>query len=95
MSLEFLLRSLEASIAELSKHLQDGPSTQRLGLRRAARLPVAAALHARLRRPVLLLTDRADHALSLAEELAMWAPGTPRPACGLADTPWLGETPTR
>jgi len=78
MSLEFLLRSLEDSIAELSKHLQDGPSTQRLGLRRAARLPVAAALHARLRRPVLLLTDRADHALSLAEELAMWAPGTPR-----------------
>ncbi len=45
-----------------------------LGLPRAARLPVAAALHTRLRRPVLLLTERADRARLLLEELRLWLP---------------------
>ncbi len=49
-----------------------------LGLPRAARLPVLAALHADLDRPVVLLTDRADHALSLYDELAFWAPAQSR-----------------
>ena len=43
-----------------------------LGLPRAARLPVLAALHRDLDRPVLLITDRADHALSLFDELGFW-----------------------
>jgi transcription-repair coupling factor (superfamily II helicase) len=43
-----------------------------LGLPRAARLPVLAALHQDLDRPVLLVTDRADHALSLFDELGFW-----------------------
>src|SRR5215208_1492947 len=43
-----------------------------LGLPRAARLPVLAALHQDLDRPVLLITDRADHALSLFDELGFW-----------------------
>jgi len=40
-----------------------------LGLPRAARLPVLAAFHQDLDRPILLVTDRADHALSLFDEL--------------------------
>jgi hypothetical protein len=32
-----------------------------LGLPRSARLPLLAALHSDLNRPILLLTDRADH----------------------------------
>jgi len=43
-----------------------------LGLPRATRLPILAALHADLNRPVLLITDRADHALSLFDELGFW-----------------------
>lgn len=43
-----------------------------LALPRAARLPVLAALRAALDRPILLLTDRADHAASLFDELGFW-----------------------
>src|SRR6266545_6997010 len=43
-----------------------------LALPRAARLPVLAALHQDLNRPILLITDRADHALSLFDELGFW-----------------------
>ncbi len=43
-----------------------------LGLPRAARLPVLADLHIDLAQPILLITDRADHALSLYDELGFW-----------------------
>jgi transcription-repair coupling factor (superfamily II helicase) len=43
-----------------------------LGLPRSTRLPILAALHQDLNRPVLLITDRADHALSLFDELGFW-----------------------
>ncbi|HSL27617.1 MAG TPA: transcription-repair coupling factor [Anaerolineales bacterium] len=50
----------------------DGKQLPGLALPRAARLPVLAALHQDLQRPVLLITDRADHALSLYDELGFW-----------------------
>ncbi|HSK67340.1 MAG TPA: transcription-repair coupling factor, partial [Anaerolineales bacterium] len=60
----------------LLRQLQtDGPASGELsglGLQRAARLPLLAALHQHLDRPVLLITDRADHALSLFDELGFW-----------------------
>ena len=43
-----------------------------MGLPRAARLPILASLHADLNLPILLITDRADHALSLFDELGFW-----------------------
>jgi hypothetical protein len=49
-----------------------------LGLPRAVRLPLLAALHADLEQVVLLVTDRADHALSLFDELGFWAGDAPR-----------------
>ncbi len=49
-----------------------------LGLPRAARLALLAALHGDLNRPILLLTDRADHALAIYEELAFWLPSVGR-----------------
>ncbi len=49
-----------------------------LGIPRSARLPMLAALHGDLNRPIVLLTDRADHALSVFDELAFWAPAAPR-----------------
>jgi transcription-repair coupling factor (superfamily II helicase) len=50
----------------------DGKQLPGLGLPRAARLPVLALLHQDLNRPILLITDRADHALSLFDELGFW-----------------------
>ena len=49
-----------------------------LGLPRAARLPLLAALHSDLNRVTLLVTDRADYALSLFDELDFWVRKTPR-----------------
>ncbi len=44
-----------------------------LALPRAARLPVTALLSADLALPVVLITDRADHALTQLDELGFWA----------------------
>jgi transcription-repair coupling factor (superfamily II helicase) len=49
-----------------------------LGLPRAVRLPFLTALHADLDYAVLLVTDRADHALNLNDELGFWVGDTPR-----------------
>jgi transcription-repair coupling factor (superfamily II helicase) len=43
-----------------------------LGLPRSARLPLVARLSQDLRRPILLITNRADRALALYEELQFW-----------------------
>ena len=43
-----------------------------LGLPRSARLPVVARLHQDLHSPILLITNRADRALALYEELQFW-----------------------
>src|SRR5512140_2109066 len=57
---------------QLLREMQDRKERPGLGLPRAARLPVLAALHADLDRPTLFITDRADHALSLFDELSFW-----------------------
>ncbi|MCB9112694.1 MAG: transcription-repair coupling factor [Anaerolineales bacterium] len=43
-----------------------------LGLPRSVRLPVLASLHADASQPILFITDRADHALSIFDELGFW-----------------------
>ncbi len=52
--------------------LTAGKSHAGLGLPRSARLPVLAALHLDLSQPILLITDRADHALAMFDELGFW-----------------------
>ncbi len=71
------IRSLPAfqAILDALKSGQDQPG---LALPRAARLPVLAALHTELRQPVVLVTDRADHVMTLNDELAYWTPITSR-----------------
>jgi transcription-repair coupling factor (superfamily II helicase) len=49
-----------------------------LGLRRSARLPILAIVYKETKRPILLVTDRADHALELFDELGLWLPESPR-----------------
>ena len=45
-----------------------------LGLPRSARLALLAAIHEDLNHPILLLTNRADRALSLFDEIGFWLP---------------------
>src|SRR4030095_11940266 len=66
------IRSLP-QFQQLLKQIQEnGKQLPGLGLPRAARLPVLAALHRDLNWPILLITDRADHSLSLFDELGFW-----------------------
>ncbi len=78
--MDFILQQLRSTPAYQTflRQVQEDTRLAGLGLPRAARLPLLAALHGDLNRPVLLLTDRADHALALYDELAFWAPSTPR-----------------
>jgi transcription-repair coupling factor (superfamily II helicase) len=66
-----------AAFNRLVARLHEYEQLPNLGLARAARLPVSAALHAALGVPTLLVTDRADHALTLQDELSLWLPETP------------------
>ncbi|GAB4424033.1 MAG: transcription-repair coupling factor [Anaerolineales bacterium] len=65
----------QPAYSRLKENLTDRQELPGLGLPRAARLPVLAALHGDLKRPVVLITDRADHALSLYDELEFWVQG--------------------
>lgn len=76
--LEDLVTQIVKSEQALINMLRTGQALPPLNLRRAARLPVMAALHAALDCPILLLTDRADRALTLFDELSLWAPGARR-----------------
>ncbi len=72
------MQSLLENIHSLSQYqqlltqIQAGKTFPGLGLPRAARLPVLASFHADVNLPILLITDRADHALSLFDELGFW-----------------------
>src|SRR5512135_2156142 len=57
----------------LLAQVRDRKQPSGLGLPRAVRLPILAALHLDLERPILFITDRADHALSLNDELGFWS----------------------
>src|SRR5215208_4748905 len=66
------IRALPPYQQLLKKVQENGKQIPGLGLPRAARLPILAALHQDLSRPILLITDRSDHALSLYDELGFW-----------------------
>jgi transcription-repair coupling factor (superfamily II helicase) len=62
------LPSYQSLLTELSAR-KSGPG---LGLPRSARLPILSTLHADVNQPILLITDRADHALAMYDELGFW-----------------------
>ncbi len=72
-----LLRSLTA-YQQIVADIKDGVRLPGLGLPRAVRLPILAALHTDLNWPILFVTDRADKALLQLDELAFWAPSANR-----------------
>jgi len=71
------IRSLPAYQCLLAD-VQSGKQLSGLALPRATRLPMLAVLREDLDQPVVLITDRADHALQLHDELAFWAPAISR-----------------
>ncbi len=84
MSLEALVSAISPAVEEFAAHWNDpgdgrpgSAMTRTLGLRRSARLPLLAALYRRAPQPVLLLCDRHDRALTVADELRFWLPGAP------------------
>ncbi len=77
MDLLGFIQTLPAYLTLVEKRKSHQPQPG-LALPRAARLPVLAALHKDLNEPILLITDRADHALQLHDELAFWLPETTR-----------------
>jgi len=78
LQLQTLIQAISAEIQPVTNALQAGEALAPLGLRRSARLPVTAALNRIWPGPLLLITDRADRALGMMEELAVWAPEIPR-----------------
>ena len=76
----FLLDVIKSNPAysELILALQKGKHLPGLALPRAARLPLLAAIYSDLCCPILLIADRADHALALMDELVFWLPDVPR-----------------
>ncbi|GAP15083.1 transcription-repair coupling factor [Longilinea arvoryzae] len=71
------IRKLPAYQA-LVDNLKAGAQLPGLGLMRAARLPLAAALYQDLQQPLVLVTDRPQHALTLLDEVSFWARNAPR-----------------
>jgi len=66
------VRNLSGYKNLLTELNQGSNSVSGLGLPRSARLPLLAALQSDLNLPILLITDRADHALSMFDELGFW-----------------------
>lgn len=69
-------------VPELLSAIETGVQLPPLALRRSARLPMLAALYQQASeqppyRPILVLVDRADHALTLLDELSLWLPDAP------------------
>ncbi|MBN2047512.1 MAG: transcription-repair coupling factor [Anaerolineaceae bacterium] len=65
------IRSLPA-YQTLLGDLQERKPLEGLSLARSVRLPLVAALHQDLKRPILFITDRADRANSHLDEIRFW-----------------------
>ena len=78
MDLERIIDTIAAASTELFRIVEEGRSLPPMGVRRSGRLPWLAALRQSIEHPILLITDRIDHALLLADELALWAGKIPR-----------------
>ncbi|MDY6872783.1 MAG: transcription-repair coupling factor [Chloroflexota bacterium] len=66
------LPAYQELLTRLKTGLETVETARGLGLPRAARLPLVARLQRDLDRPVLLISNRADRALALNEELQFW-----------------------
>jgi transcription-repair coupling factor (superfamily II helicase) len=63
---------------EILDRVQRNERVGNLVLPRSSRLPILAAIYRELKVPILLLADRTDYALTLADELSLWLPDSSR-----------------
>ena len=77
-TLNLLIDPIQAALKPALDSLDKGQPAKSLGLRRSAHLPVLAAIYKLTQKPLLLVTDRADRALSIIEELNVWLPAAPK-----------------
>ncbi len=68
------LPAYQALLSGLEQGQHAKQARKGLGLPRAARLALLAALHLDLQAPIILVTNRADRALGLFDELNFWLP---------------------
>ncbi len=71
------LAAYQDLLARLGSGAETVTTARGLGLPRAARLPLVARLQDDLRQPILLITNRADRALALYDELQFWLQDIP------------------
>jgi len=74
MNINTLIDCLVNNLDPLPELIESGSLSHPMGLRRSTHLPVLAAIHKKINKPSLLITDRSDRALTLFEELKFWAP---------------------
>ncbi len=77
-NLSILIQSIQEALKPDVQAVHERQPTAYLGLRRSAHPPVLAAVYQLIQKPILIITDRADRALALNEELSIWLPSTPR-----------------
>jgi transcription-repair coupling factor (superfamily II helicase) len=78
MELDRIITTIATNSNSLFQAIRQGQNPPPLALRRSARLPWLVALYQSIQRPILLITDRNDHALMLADELSFWSAKSPR-----------------
>lgn len=61
---------------QLLETIASNESIPSLGIHRAARLPIIAAIHKSLQWPIVFVVDRMDQAINQADELDFWATST-------------------
>jgi len=76
--MDAVIRDLAHILEPFVPALEQASAVPALGVRRSARLPLLAAFYQLLQQPILLITDRHDRALVLADELNFWLPKAPR-----------------
>lgn len=57
---------------DLTEKITSSDKISNLGLGKSARLPIASAIYKSLNKPILLITQKTDRALTLLEEFSFW-----------------------
>ena len=77
MDVPTLLSQILNASSDIIKAVQQNTPLPPFGLLRSARLPFTAAIKQQLNIPVLFITDRRDHALTIRNEFSFWDTKSP------------------
>jgi transcription-repair coupling factor (superfamily II helicase) len=77
MLTDFLLSEISQTLEPIVTSLKEGERQIEIDLRRSARASVITAIYKSLKRPILVITDHADRASMLTEEISIWKKDIP------------------